>query len=177
MPDPIAVHRELLESWRKVMDLVGPGPVEEHFVDAEGAVAGLNAKGAWVDLGSGAGFPGIMLAARWPESQVTLVERRQKRVAFLEEVLARSGLQNARVFAGDVATLERGIWRGVISRAYKPPPAFLADALELLGEGGMAVALTADEVPAPPPGLSVFHVERYSVEKKPRASIRYLRRQ
>ncbi len=177
MPDPIAVHRELLESWRRVMDLVGPGPVDEHFADAEGAVAGLDAQGPWVDLGSGAGFPGIMLAARWPKAQVTLVERRQKRVAFLEEVLARAGLANARVFAGDVATLDRGVWHGVISRAYKPPPAFLADAVALLAPGGMAVALTASEVPAPPAGLSLFHVERYSVEKKPRASIRYLRQQ
>lgn len=176
MPDPVAVHRELLESWRKAMDLVGPGPVDEHFADAEGAVRGLDARGTWLDLGSGAGFPGIMLAARWPEAHVTLVERRQKRAAFLDEVVARAGLANARVHAGDTDDLPRGVWHGVVSRAYKPPPAYLADAIELLGPGGVAVLLTAGEAPAPPPGLELFHVERYVVEGKSRASVRYVRR-
>ncbi len=173
--DPVAVHRELLESWRKAMDLVGPGPVDEHFADAEGAVRGLGARGRWLDLGSGAGFPGIMLAARFPEAQVTLVERRQKRAAFLEEVVARAGLANARVFLGDSADLDLAAWDGVVSRAYKPPPDYLADAIELLVPGGVAVLLTAGEAPAPPPGLELFHVERYVVENKSRASVRYQR--
>ena len=61
------------------MDLVGPGPLEPHFQDAAGAVAGLEAVGRWVDLGSGAGFPGIALAARHPGAEVWLVESRRKR--------------------------------------------------------------------------------------------------
>lgn len=176
MTDPIAVHRELLEAWRKAMDLVGPGPVDEHFVDAESAVAGLNAEGPWADLGSGAGFPGIMLATRWPAAHVTLVDRRQKRAAFLAEVVARAGLQNVTVRCDATESLPRGGWRGVISRAYKPPPDFLSEAVDLLAPGGMAVALTTGAVPAPPEGLTVFHVEHYSVSGKPRASVRYLRR-
>ena len=175
MTDPIAVHRELLESWRKAMDLVGPGPVDEHFVDAAGAVVGLDAEGPWADLGSGAGFPGIMLATRWPAAQVTLIDRRQKRAAFLAEVVARAGLTNVAVCCDGTESLPRGVWRGVISRAYKPPPEFLAEAVDLLALGGMAVALTAGGVPAPPPGLTMFHVEHYSVGGKPRASVRYLR--
>lgn len=174
--DPVDVHRELLESWRKAMDLVGPGPVDEHFADAEGAVRGLGAHGRWLDLGSGAGFPGVMLAARWPDAQVTLVERRQKRAVFLEEVVAKAGLANARVLQGDTDALPRAAWDGVVSRAYKPPPAYLADAIELLVPGGVAVLLTAGEAPAPPPGLELFHVERYVVDGKSRASVRYVRR-
>ena len=176
MVDPIAVHRTLLESWRRVMDLVGPGPVEEHFADAEDAVRGLEARGPWADLGSGAGFPGVMLAARYPEARVTLAERRQKRAAFLREVVARSGLTNATVFEGDSADLPAGAWQGVVSRAYKPPEEYLQDAARLLAPGGTAVLLTAGTAPEPPPEFVQFHVERYRVEGKPRASIRYQRR-
>ncbi len=172
-PDPLAIHRELLESWRKAMDLVGPGPVDEHFIDAEGAVRGLDASGPWLDLGSGAGFPGVTLAVRFPDAKVTLVERREKRAVFLLEVVARTGLRNLTVHQGDSASLPRGVWSGVISRAYKPPPAYLADAIDLLEPGGLAVLLTAGDAPTPPPPLGLFHVERYTVDQKPRASVRY----
>ncbi len=172
-PDPLAIHRELLESWRRAMDLVGPGPVDEHFVDAEGAIRGLDASGPWLDLGSGAGFPGVTLAVRFPAAQVTLVERREKRAVFLEEVAARTGLRNLTVYCGDSDALPRGQWAGVISRAYKPPPAYLADAIGLLAPGGLAVLLTAGDAPTPPPPLRLFHVERYAVDQKPRASVRY----
>lgn len=157
------------------MDLVGPGPVEEHFVDAEGAIRGLAAEGRWLDLGSGAGFPGIMLAARYPQAHVTLVERRQKRAAFLREVVARGALPNAEVFEGDSDNLPAGAWSGVVSRAYKPPSEYLEDAVRLLAAGGTAVLLTAGSTPEPPPELVQFHVERYLVDRKPRVSIRYKR--
>lgn len=174
--DALTVHRELLESWRRVMDLVGPGPVDEHFVDAEGALRGLNARGAWLDLGSGAGFPGVMLAARHPEARVTLVERRQKRVAFLREVAARTRLPNLEVFEGDSATLARSAWDGVVSRAYKPPAEYLAEAATLLVPGGTAVLLAVGEAPEGPPELHPFHVERYRVGDRERLSVRYQRR-
>ena len=44
------------------MDLIGPGDMEHHFVDAQHAVGDLHLTGRWVDLGSGAGFPASRLA-------------------------------------------------------------------------------------------------------------------
>ena len=55
MHPAILVHKTLLGKWRKAMDLIGPGPMEPHFEDANSAVHGLEAEGNWVDLGSGAG--------------------------------------------------------------------------------------------------------------------------
>ena len=46
-PAAIAVHRALLEKWRKAMDLVGPGPAEPHFEDANAAVASISRAAAW----------------------------------------------------------------------------------------------------------------------------------
>ena len=141
------IHRALLERWRKAMNLVGPGPVEAHFLDAVGAVSGLNATGRWADLGSGAGFPGIALAARHPSASVLLVESRAKRATFLVQVIREAQLDNATVFHGRVEELAPG-FDGVISRAFRPPEAYLADAERLLASGGRAVLLSGDPPPA-----------------------------
>ena len=141
------IHRTLLERWRKAMNLVGPGPVEGHFMDAVGAVTGLNAVGRWADLGSGAGFPGIALAARYPSASVLLVESRAKRATFLAQVIREAHLDNASVFHGRVEDLSTG-FDGIISRAFRPPAAYLADAERLLDSGGCAVLLSGDPPPA-----------------------------
>jgi 16S rRNA (guanine527-N7)-methyltransferase len=140
------IHRDLLERWRSVMNLVGPGSVKPHFVDAVGAVNGLKATGRWADLGSGAGFPGISLAVRHPEAEVVLVESRQKRAVFLRTVLQTAGLKNASVFHGRVESLQPG-FDGVISRAYRPPEEYLQDADRLLVPGGQAILMSADTAP------------------------------
>lgn len=147
------VHRRLLERWRGAMDLVGPGPVEPHFQDARAAVGWLGPwlptggerAPVWADLGSGAGFPGIALAAYWPHIRVLLVERRQKRAVFLENVVAEAGLTNAEVRCAGVDDLASGSLDGVISRAFAPPREVLEHAARLLAPGGRLVLLLALE--------------------------------
>jgi len=152
-------HLELLERWRTAMNLVGPGPAEDHFIDAAGAVDGLAAEGQWADLGSGAGFPGVALAARHPGAQVTLVESRQKRALFLGQVIRAAGLTNVTIFHGRTENLEPG-FDGVISRAYRPPLEYLQDADRLLRADGVAVLLTGDEM-APVEGWVQRESHRY----------------
>ena len=141
----IEAHRALLERWRGAMDLVGPGPIEPHFEDAIGVVHGLQAAGDWADLGSGAGFPGVALAALYSEARVVLAESRQKRATFLKRVVHAGALDNARVHHGRTEALEDGAYDGVISRAYKPPLDFLVDAARLLKPGGRAVLMLGAE--------------------------------
>ena len=143
--DALDVHRELLKKWRKAMDLVGPGPIEPHFQDADGAVGGLPVAGLWADLGSGAGFPGIALAHHYRNAQVQLVESRQKRAIFLRKVLAQAKLEHTSVFHGRTEALPSQAYDGVISRAYKPPERFLEDADRLLKPDGIAVLLLGDQ--------------------------------
>ena len=164
-------HFELLARWRKVMDLVGPGPLEPHFEDARRAVAWLEPRGRWVDLGSGAGFPGVALAALHPELRVLLVESRSKRAAFLDQVAARG--DNLEVLCVRSEELESGTFDGVISRAYRPPRAFLEDALRLLVPGGTAVCMLAQQAPPEREGLELFHVEHYDLDGRPRAAAGY----
>jgi len=67
----------------------------------------VKAEAKWLDVGSGAGFPGLVVAASTP-CVVTLVEPRARRAAFLELALATIGARESRVFQG---RLDNGTWR------------------------------------------------------------------
>ncbi len=158
------VHLRLLQKWRKAMDLIGPGPAAPHFQDCEGAVAELNAAGPWADLGSGAGFPGIALAAAYPQATVDLVESRRKRAIFLDKVVSEAGLDNATVCNVRSETRTAGAYVGIISRAYKPPRKVLADAARLLVPGGRVVLLLGGQADIDTPiGWIELGRSRYAV--------------
>lgn len=104
----IEVYRSLLERYHRTLDLMserGLRAWEDKRADAEAyaeAVGQLTAPGSVVDVGSGAGLPGVVVAARVPRRRVALVERRRRRATFLTSVVARCGLENAAVFGRDV---------------------------------------------------------------------------
>ena len=132
------------------MDLVGPAPIEEHFQDAYHAVFDLDARGNWVDLGSGAGFPGIALAAYNPDAHVLLVESRQKRSIFLRRVIMQSKLSNISILHGRSETLTQK-FDGIISRAYKKPLEYLNDAQRLSRPNAQTVLLLGGQTAFVPP--------------------------
>lgn len=108
--DPLAetlhLHYQELRRWNPSLSLVGPGAtqdaVERHYAESL-AGAPLIPDGArnLIDVGSGAGFPGFVLAALRRDLEVTLVEPRERRWAFLESAARRASLPchclNARV--------------------------------------------------------------------------------
>ena len=166
------IHFELLKKWRHAMDLVGPSHIEEHFIDAFYTCCDLDATGNWVDLGSGAGFPGIALAIYNPNAQVTLVESRQKRAIFLRRVLAETQLKNATVFHGRTEDLPSSSYDGVVSRAYKNPPEYLIDAKRLLSKNGIAILLLGgDSTFETPEYFDILSEKKYSVLEKNRRTI------
>jgi 16S rRNA (guanine527-N7)-methyltransferase len=155
-------HMKMLAKWRKAMDLVGPGPLEPHFEDAAMAMAALKpVQGLWADLGSGAGFPGVALAARHPTLQVQWVESRQRRVAFLKRVIGP--LSNAEIMHQRSEDLPDGAYMGLVSRAYKPPAGVFEDARRLLAPGGHVVLMRAALDVDAPPDFEMFHVEHYTL--------------
>ena len=125
------------------MDLIGPGDMEHHFTDAELAISNLPLKGQWVDLGSGAGFPGIALGALYPKVKVTMVESRQKRTIFLKQVVRHNKADNITILCQRTEDLE-GIYDGVISRAYKPPIDYLEDAKRLTKIGSLVICMLGE---------------------------------
>jgi 16S rRNA (guanine527-N7)-methyltransferase len=172
MPDLLAVHRRLLEASRDAMNLVGPGSVGFHYEDCRAALAELRPSGRWADLGTGAGFPGIVFAARFPEVALDLVDSRQKRCAFLENVLATAEVgDRVQVWCSRLEDLPAQRWDGVLARALAPPDEVFAHAQRLVRPGGELVLLLQDDQPAPT-GAEVLGETPYVVGGKPRRSVR-----
>ncbi|WP_421851370.1 16S rRNA (guanine(527)-N(7))-methyltransferase RsmG [Novosphingobium sp.] len=76
--------------------------------------------GPWLDLGSGAGFPGLVIAALQPERPVTLVDSRRLRTEWLARATALMGLTNVQVVLARVEDLEDQTWQVVSARAFAP---------------------------------------------------------
>lgn len=150
----LEIHRRHLTTAREETNLVGPGPLEPHYEDCRMAMAELAPTGRWVDLGSGAGFPGIVFAAMFPDVAVDLVENRRKRIDFLEavvEAVLRDAPRPAplRVLGHSLARLPDHSYDGVLARALAKPPVVIEHARRLLRPGGRVLLfLQADaEVP------------------------------
>lgn len=110
-------HYELLCRWNKVLNLTRidrvEDAVERHYCESLFLAARLKS-GRVVDIGSGAGFPGIVVAVVRPDCGVTLVESHQRKAVFLRE--ASRWLPNVRVIAKRAEDVHEG-FDTLISRA------------------------------------------------------------
>ncbi|WP_448871541.1 16S rRNA (guanine(527)-N(7))-methyltransferase RsmG [Desulfobulbus propionicus] len=131
---------ELLK-WRRKVNLIAretpePQVIENHFLDSLTLLPLVRgAKAHLLDVGTGAGFPGLVLACVLPEVRFTLVEPRQKRVSFLRHVIRALGLTNTEVVADRIEPHLRD-WQGrfthITSRAVAEPTLFLPLIRELV---------------------------------------------
>ena len=149
------VARNTLDSlWQR--HIADSAQLLEHVVKADGT---------WLDLGSGAGFPGLVIAALRPEISVILVESRSRRVDWLKQAVAAMGIENCHV-EGSRLELVASFATGVISaRAFAPLDRLLRLSARfstsrtrwVLPKGRSA----AQEVAAlPEAGRKMFHVEQ-----------------
>lgn len=99
--------------------------------------------GRLVDVGSGAGLPGIPLAIILEDLEVTLVEPRRKRVAFLELATRQLGLKNVLIAARPVESFQRPSFDWAVARAFKPPSEWLSVAKDLIAVGGSVGVFTS----------------------------------
>jgi 16S rRNA (guanine527-N7)-methyltransferase len=124
-------YAKLLLRWNRRIDLTSidehEGVIDRHFLDSLAIVPHLAGDiRRVVDVGSGAGLPGLPLAMVRPDLEVVLVESRLKRAAFLRAAAAEVGSQ-ARVRAARAEDLVgEPPWDLAVSRAMLPPPEWLA---------------------------------------------------
>jgi 16S rRNA (guanine527-N7)-methyltransferase len=147
---------EMLADGGIVRGLIGPrerGRLwTRHVVNSALGAALLPADGTVVDIGSGAGLPGIPMAIARPDVLITLVEPLERRVVFLAEVIDELGLTNCRVLRGraDQVVADAGGADVVTSRAVAPLARLAGWSAPLLRAGGELMALkgssAADEV-------------------------------
>jgi 16S rRNA (guanine527-N7)-methyltransferase len=150
-------HYLELRRWNPRLSLIGPGTAEElverHYGESlaalpalRGMAAGVAGPGAGlppgaqvVDLGSGAGFPGLVLAAARPDLRITLVESRQRKWSFLLAAIQRCrlscGCLNARVGAALPQEFPQQI-DVLTMRGVRLPEAALAALVERLARAG-----------------------------------------
>ena len=118
---------EVLERSRN-LGFLGPGSVRIHADHADGFAAGITrVPEQFLDLGSGGGVPGLVLALRWPESRAVLLDARERRCGFLREAVRdlELGERVVVVWARAEEAGHRDYLRGrfdvVVARGFGPP--------------------------------------------------------
>ena len=150
-----------LARWNEKLNLIGPGTAGEilarHFGESLAALPLVPAGSrVGLDLGSGAGFPGLVLAAVRPGLAMTLVEAREKKWAFLLAAARRAALScrclNARVRIPLPPGLPEGI-DVITSRALRLDPETWGALAHRLGAGGRVLLWVGEQDPELPPDL------------------------
>lgn len=145
--DKLLRYLDLLYVWNRTAGLTTiprESAVRLHLLDSLASLGAVG-RGPCLDLGTGAGLPGMVLAIASPGTDFVLVESNRKRCSFLLEVVRILAVPNARIVQGDVESLPRDSrYPVVISRAFRPPAEFLAIAAPLVASGGRVVLLMAD---------------------------------
>ncbi len=152
----LQVYLELLLKWNRVMNLVGRTDwrfilndliMDSFFLDSflrrvfEGSE-----KDTVLDLGAGAGLPGIPLRLVWKQGTYYLVESRLKRTAFMNQAIGAMNIENTLVLKCRVQDIDPAILpaRLIISRAFMPWPELLPLAGAMLGQKGMLIVLSKE---------------------------------
>jgi 16S rRNA (guanine527-N7)-methyltransferase len=173
--DPAGLERlerfaVLLAAENQRQNLVSAASLESiwqrHFADSLQLLDHVPREtGPWLDLGSGAGFPGLALAIARPDAEMVLVESRKRRVEWLLQAVAALGLGNCRVIGTRLENVETRPVAVITARAFAPLGKLLALSARfstqatvwLLPKGRSA----AQELSEQPKTIqSMFHVEQ-----------------
>jgi len=142
-------YAELLATEGVRRGLIGPREADRlwsrHLLNSAVVVEACPASGLVVDVGSGAGLPGIPMALARPELTIRLVEPLLRRVTFLTEAVSLLGLDNVEVVRSRVEDLH-GSWTAptVTARAVAPLDRLAGWCLPLVARGGSLLAVKGD---------------------------------
>lgn len=148
---------ELLLLWNRKLALVSqsdPGEIcAKHVADSLFIAGHCPDTGNVLDMGSGAGFPGLPIAIARPAAHVVLVESRGRKVSFLEEACRTASIRNARVYHTRVETLARDpahrtAYAAVTARAFGSMKLILALARPLAAPNGRIILPRAASEPS-----------------------------
>ena len=168
-------YLDLLERWNATYNLTAVRKREDmltqHLADCLAVIGPLRSRlkggSRLLDVGSGAGLPGVVIATLLPECQVTCIDAVAKKAAFVRQVAAGLALPNLESRHGRVEAL-RGVSFDVIaSRAVGPLADLVRVTNTVLAPGGAWMAMKgkfpSDEIKALPSKIRVFHVEPLDV--------------
>ncbi|WP_447739800.1 16S rRNA (guanine(527)-N(7))-methyltransferase RsmG [Variovorax boronicumulans] len=172
--EQLLAYGTLMLKWNKVYNLTAvrdpAGVMTHHLLDSLAAVAPLQrewtGKGRLLDVGSGGGLPGVVIAIMRPDIEVSCLDAVAKKAAFVQQVAAELELPNLRGLHARVESLA-GSYEVISSRAFASLPDFFNGSVHLLAPGGVWLAMKGkvptDELAVLPAGVAVFHVEQLTV--------------
>ena len=170
-------YMALIQKWNKVYNLTALRDPREilthHLLDSLSAIGPLMRQAAsfdeafsFLDVGSGGGLPGVVIAICCPKVKVTCVDTVTKKAAFVQQVAASLKLVNLKGLHARVETLT-GPFDVIGSRAFASLPDFINWSSGALAPKGIWMAmkgkLPVEEMAALPPTAQVFHVEQLQV--------------
>lgn len=143
-------YMNILIEWNKIMNLTNITEplevVQKHFVDSLTALKSIKEDDCIIDVGTGAGFPGIPIKIVFPETRVTLLDSLNKRIKFLEEVINKLELKNIETIHGRAEELAhnkgyREKYDKAIARAVAPLNVLSEYLLPFVKKGGYAICM------------------------------------
>ena len=138
----------LLSKWNKITNLSGikrlANMVSAHLMDSLSVHAHLEGK-TILDVGSGAGLPGIPLAILYPKKFFTLLDSNGKKTRFMRQAVIDLKLENVQIKQERIETFQ-GEFDHVISRAYSSLNTFLNSSERLVKPGGTLLAMKGDKI-------------------------------
>lgn len=147
----LLAYVELLFKWNKVYNLTAirdkSEMVSHHLLDSLAVVPHLW-PGRWLDVGSGGGMPGLVLAIVKPDWQFTLLDSNTKKTGFVQQAVIELGLKNVSVHSGRVEEWHPEYrFDGIISRAFAELGDFLAVSRHLISPNGRWAAMKGQPEP------------------------------
>ena len=174
--DALLAYQALLIKWNQVYNLTAvrkpADMLTHHLLDSLAVLPPLqrhlaNKPARLLDVGSGGGLPGAVLAIMLPELDVTCVDTVGKKASFIRQVATELKLRNLSAAHARVEDLRLKPFDVITSRAFASLPDFTRLTKHLLSTGGVWMAMKgktpADEIAGLPPEWDVFHVEQLAV--------------
>jgi len=170
----LSQYLDLLQRWNAVHNLTAvrdrAAMLSQHLADCLALIAPLQrhaGHGRLLDVGSGGGLPGVVIATMLPGWDVTCIDAVAKKMAFVRQVAGALALPNLHAVHGRVEGLEAPPFDVITSRAFASLADFTALTARHLAPGGVWIAMKGrspdDEVAALPQSVHVFHVEPLQV--------------
>lgn len=172
--EQLLAYGALILKWNKVYNLTAlrdPATVlTHHLLDSLAAVGPLSRErdgpAKLLDVGAGAGLPGVVIAILRGDIDITCVDAVAKKAAFIQQGASELELRNLRGLHARVESMT-GQYEVISSRAFASLADFVSGSLHLLAPGGTWLAMKGrvpnEEIARLPPEVEVFHVEQLSV--------------
>ena len=150
MIDQLMVYLNLIEKWNRVYNLTAIRERDEmiklHFLDSLSILNHVEMEHV-LDVGSGAGFPGIVLAITKPELKVTVMDSVNKKTTFMQQVKSELSLTNLNVVNARVEEYQPTIlFDSVITRAFSSVQNMLSMTQHILQKDGAWLAMKSKDV-------------------------------